>query len=55
MPKNFKLYCVAIMENGKEIYHHYNKLDHARDASRGFVKQGVFVSLSNGKNIKICL
>jgi hypothetical protein len=55
MPKKFKLYCVAVKDGNKEVYHHYNKLDHARDAAKGFVKLGVFLSLTNGKNIRICL
>lgn len=55
MAKKFKLYCVAVKDGVNTIYHHYNKLDHARDASKGFMKAGVFLSLTNGKNIRICL
>ena len=55
MAKKFKLYCVAVKDGSKTSFHHYNKLDRAREACRGFVKQGVFLSLTNGKNIRICL
>lgn len=55
MAKNYKLYCVAVKDEVGTSYHYYNKLDHARDASKGFIKQGVFISLTNGKNIRICV
>lgn len=55
MSKKHKLYCVAVKDNGNISYHHYNKLGHARDASRGFMKLGVFLSLTNGKNIRLCV
>ena len=55
MAKQHKLYCVEVKDGIKSSFHHYNKLEHAREASKGFVKLGVFISLSNGKNIKICL
>lgn len=55
MAKKHKLYCVAVKDGNKTSYHHYNKLNHAREACQGFIKLGVFLSLTNGKNIQICL